>query len=77
MPHEQIPDSVAIMSKPVTTIRNPPANEKDRNGGGDGPEKRQRKIDDQPENYEDHPEDFALHINSQPGFFAEGAGPEF
>lgn len=77
-PHdESLAIPAAITSKPITTIRNPPANEKDRNGGGDGPEERQREIGDQPKNHEDHPEDFALHINSEDRLFAEGDGPEF
>ncbi len=47
--------------KPVATIRDPPASEKDRNGGPDRIPERQGEVSEQTEKRENDPEHFPLH----------------
>ena len=49
------------MSEPFTPVRHPPADNRDGNRGGEGPEERQGEIGNQAEHGEHSPEDFALH----------------
>src|ERR1035437_2594785 len=47
--------------EPVAAVGYPPCDEKDRNGGGEGPPERKQEISQQTEQHEDRPEYFSLH----------------
>jgi len=48
-------------SEPLASISDPPGEEEDGNSRGEAPPNRQHKIGCQPEDAENHPEDFPLH----------------
>jgi len=47
--------------EPIAAVGDPPAGHPDRDGGDDGPPKRQCQVGDETNDHEGHPKDFALH----------------
>jgi hypothetical protein len=50
-----------VLLEPIAAVGDPPTGHADRDGGKEGPPKRQRHFCDETTDRKRHPEDFALH----------------